>query len=437
MGNASWCAQGRAKLMLKEHETLNDLGLYKYIDFKTSKSESRPSIVSYNHILKSRNIRFKAPKMHNDDSSNSESRQSIDESSVWMDNHNEDTLSQAAYYDQNSIDIKTAKLEGSFRWPRMTYDKQSEYMKAICEESKSTSNDQPENESFYNKCKTINELIINESEADGKHDKHTTPLKMKKVKMASASKISEIEYTEIHSHQEFMFEDIDSLDAKLLNKYEKRYRFNAEYIFKLWIDLNNRSELQNWKAKLEEPNVSWWVSSQGTSLNSNLVWTKTVAYIDEWYSFKEIVNKLLDISEVEKWDNSILNSENLFKITKNSFVQRITYAPSKFVSVINPRDYLCKNIILTVNNDPGEEEIYEFSSSVPDSISPKIPGVVRGENIVKIVRLKTWNDGKTEYTCYHQYEPNYLINASPFIKKTISQRTLDWYNNMIKALSSS
>ena len=68
--------------------------------------------------------------------------------------------------------------------------------------------------------------------------------------------------------EEVWFEDIPAIPEKYLNKYEKKAKFNIEYILNFWDEMAALPLDKHWDIKFDEPEAKCWISKTGSKFSS-------------------------------------------------------------------------------------------------------------------------------------------------------------------------
>ena len=77
------------------------------------------------------------------------------------------------------------------------------------------------------------------------------------------SLISEMEYTDSATDPDFMFEEIERLDEKLLNKYEAGIDLNKDYILNFWDKMEALDVTKNFDIRFDKDFAKVWTAKNG------------------------------------------------------------------------------------------------------------------------------------------------------------------------------
>jgi hypothetical protein len=65
------------------------------------------------------------------------------------------------------------------------------------------------------------------------------------------------------------FEEIDFVDEKYLNKYEKEQgiKLNFSYILQFWKEMNSIPKKGNWDIRVDKRESKWWTATYGSKFS--------------------------------------------------------------------------------------------------------------------------------------------------------------------------
>ena len=125
-------------------------------------------------------------------------------------------------------------------------------------------------------CDTVKELIIDDVNTDSKMGQsHTqTPAVPQNLKVYQPGSISEIAYTDAGSDAPgCYFEDLEQIDQRLLNEYEKCSKFNAQFIKDFWTLMDSFGD-SHWDLRADKEFGKCWTAKKGSPYNKKLIWLK-------------------------------------------------------------------------------------------------------------------------------------------------------------------
>ena len=221
--------------------------------------------------------------------------------------------------------------------------------------------------------------------------------------------------------------DTHDISDELKIEHELGKIINEEYILNTIENFQDMDEDEEWTLLVDSSTSAWWMSNQGTYIDSKLPFFHIQIDFEKKYNFIDIVEAVFEPEQRQKWDKDIKEIVSKPNQLGSMSIVYTTYKPYK---VIGSAVLMEKQLTFTTENENGMKIFVSYTSSLPEKISPGSSEYSMVKTLFWITTIEQQNDGSVILQTYMQIDTGFKLQLQSFRNEVSA---FGWHECLLKA----